>query len=308
MIYDPKVKRGQRGKQGIRGLQGKPGASGLPGPPGPPGPPGLTGPPGPPGPRGRQGRRGVGGPRGFPGPPGLAGPHGPEGEPGMPGGPPGLAGPPGNPGTPGIAGIVGRKGIKGKQGAKGNRGRDGLPGPEGLVGRPGGPGEDGDDGEDGEQGVIGAQGPNGVVPNNFNLYDFKFTVDGAFGLISGVDGTPTDFETLGVVALRYNSIESLDDVLENVGLRKDVTNNQLLFNLSFENSATVESIFITFIGYDLASVPNLKTYDIVNVFDSSPRGVAGSFVVTLQFNSLTELQDYLSRGVLFQLNVRFEPL
>jgi hypothetical protein len=135
------------------------------------------------------------------------------------------------------------------------------------------------------------------------LYELKFTVDGVFNLISNI---PTDFETLGSLVLRYNSEESLDDVLQEVSLRKDIDTTSLLFSLTFDEDISIEAIFIMFVGYDLMSVPNLKTYDIVSVTNTANTKENGSFLVTVPFQNITQLQDFVQRGVLFYINIRFE--
>jgi len=299
--------RGQDGKRGRRGLPGPPGPIGDSGPNGPHGRPGPPGPPGPPGVSGRQGGRGAPGPLGPPGLPGQHGPCGRRGETGPPGGPPGPPGRPGPPGPPGPQGIVGVKGIKGKKGIKGIKGRKGPAGPQGPPGNAGARGPKGGDGPGGPKGVQGSKGPNGVVSNNFNLYLLKFwnTTDVRGTIAETPDSV--SLNEVGNIELTYTSSPDFEDLLDvdtGVTLSKDSTNFQFFVFLQLDGA--VEKFFGVFPGYKIDGL-DLETRDVVV---SSDEVVIenGLFKVTFDFENEANFNAYLNRGVIFSINVRWQPV
>lgn len=303
---DPKIiyVRGKTGKPGRRGLPGSIGPVGDIGPYGPMGRPGPPGPRGPPGLAGRRGPRGAPGPMGPMGIPGNHGPPGRRGETGPPGGPTGPCGKPGPPGPPGPQGIVGLKGQKGKKGVKGIKGRPGAAGPQGSPGNPGARGSKGANGPKGVKGVPGSKGSKGVVNNHFNLYLLKFWVT------SDVRGTITEtpetipLNDVGNAELTYTSSPGFEDLLNletGVTLSKDSTNYQLFLYLRL--NAAVEKFFGVFPGYKIDGL-DLETRDII-VSSEDLVVENGLFRVTFDFENEDNFNAYLSRGVVFSLNIRW---
>lgn len=313
---DPKIIyiRGASGKAGLRGLPGPRGPPGDPGPPENRGKPGQCGPPGPCGPPGRQGRRGAPGPRGPPGFIGPCGPCGSRGEKGPPGGPPGPPGRPGPAGPKGAQGIVGIKGVKGKPGVKGAKGRPGPAGPQGIAGRVGGMGDSGKTGFKGAPGADGPPGVQGVVDNSFSLYIFKFWVtNNIFNDIPEEDpaGPPTrvDFGVLGNFELSYASNQEFLDVLTSVEVSKYTPDLQFFVYMDFGTVVVPDRFFGIFPGYRVDNNPDpmLQTRDIVSV-SSEPESSGTMFKLTFTFPSADDFEAYLSRGVIFEINARWNVI
>jgi hypothetical protein len=222
----------------------------------------------------------------------------------LPGGPPGRPGPPGAPGAPGIQGIAGEKGVKGTPGPPGIDGQRGPAGPQGAVGRPGGSGEDGDPGPIGPPGAQGRKGDNGVVQNNFNFYELKFTNVSPFSSIPDFPTAGINFTDIGSIALRYSSESSFEDVLQSFTLQKNTTEFTLRISIRFDSAIGVDSFYALFVGYALSAVPTLVEQPIISNTEDVETTNA-SYIITIQFENLTQMQDYLSQGVLFYISVRF---
>lgn len=311
---DPKILylRGPQGKPGRSGLPGRRGVDGDAGPPGRKGRPGPPGPPGPPGRPGRKGRRGAPGPQGPQGLMGHCGPCGPRGQTGPRGGPPGPPGRPGPPGPQGPQGIVGVKGDKGKSGVKGTKGRPGPAGPQGDVGRPGVIGDQGKEGFKGEPGPQGVQGVQGVVLNNFSFYIFKFwRTSNIFDMIpeEHPDSLPNriNFDVLGNYELSYVSNSEFSDVLTEVEIAKYTPLYEFYVYFDFGTVVVPDMFFGLFPGYRIDSVPDplLQTRDIVSVF-TEPEASGTMFKLTFNFDTEDNFRAFLSQGVIFNVNVRWD--